>query len=242
VAHNLDTSGLNEVYNLFDLFIQYAICEGFGMPQIEAASCGVQIAAVDYSAMTEIVEKLNGIKIPLARVFREMETNANRVYPDIDATARIIYDYIVNTSNDDKAKQSTNIRHKCSDIYSWDNCFKVWDECFDSIDINSKLSWDTKEIHPTYHTSVNVPENLNPAQFVQFIMTNVINEPQMFKTAMAQNLIKDLAGMLVARNNMIQSIDFNHALQALNQVLNDKLAYENMRLNEKLLNKEDYLG
>jgi len=242
VAHNLDTNGLNEVYNLFDLFIQYAICEGFGMPQVEAASCGVQIASVDYSAMTEIAEKLEGIKIPLARVFREMETNANRVYPDIDATTNIIYDYIVNTSEENKQKQSANIREKCSSIYSWDNCFKVWDECFDSIDITNKMLWNTPTAHPTNHASITVPENLNPAQFVEYIIANVINEPKLVKTAMSQNLIRDLSSILVARNNMIQSIDYNHALQVLNQLLNEKMNYEHMRVNESSIPKEDFLG
>jgi glycosyltransferase involved in cell wall biosynthesis len=242
VAHNLDTSSLNHIYNLFDLFIQYAICEGFGMPQIEAASCGVQIASVDYSAMTEIVEKLDGIKIPLARIFREMETNANRVYPDIDATTQIMYDYIVNTDEHTKRQQSLNIRNRCSDIYSWDNCFKVWDECFEMIDINQKLDWKTTTRNITNHASMSVPQNLNPSQFVEYIVKNIINEPSMVKTAVAQNLIKDLSSMLIARNNMIQSVDYNYALQVLNQLLNDKLHYENMRLSEQSMTREDYLG
>jgi hypothetical protein len=212
------------------------------MPQVEAASCGVQIASVDYSAMTEIAEKLDGIKIPLARVFREMETNANRVYPDIDATTNIIYDYIVNTSEENKKRQSANIREKCSSIYSWDNCFKVWDECFDSIDIKNKMSWNTPTAHPTNHTSVTVPDNLNPAQFVEYIIANIINEPKLVKTAMSQNLIRDMGSILVARNNMIQSIDHNHALQVLNQLLNEKMNYEHMRVNESSIPREDFLG
>jgi hypothetical protein len=192
--------------------------------------------------MTEIAEKLEGIKIPLARVFREMETNANRVYPDIDATTNIIYDYIVNTSEENKQKQSANIREKCSSIYSWDNCFKVWDECFDSIDITNKMPWNTPTPHPTNHASITVPENLNPAQFVEYIIANVINEPKLVKTAMSQNLIRDLSSILVARNNMIQSIDYNHALQVLNQLLNEKMNYEHMRVNESSIPKEDFLG
>jgi glycosyltransferase involved in cell wall biosynthesis len=87
-AAGISTAKLNEIYNLFDIYVQYAICEGFGMPQIEAAACGVPIASVDYSAMTEIIENLNGIKIPVQRMFRELETNADRAYPDIDATAK----------------------------------------------------------------------------------------------------------------------------------------------------------
>jgi hypothetical protein len=59
---------------------------------------------------------------------------------------------------------------------------------------------------------------------------------------MSQNLIRDLSSILVARNNMIQSIDHNHALQVLNQLLNEKMHYEHMRINENSIQKEDFLG
>ena len=107
------TKELNEIYNLFDLFIQYAICEGFGMPQVEAAACGLQIASVDYSAMTEITENVDGFKIPPKTLFREMETNADRAFPDNDITSEIMYDYMNkynNLSDENKIMHSTSIR------------------------------------------------------------------------------------------------------------------------------------
>jgi hypothetical protein len=55
---------LAEVMNLFDVYVQYANSEGFGMPQVEAAACGVPVMAVDYSAMSDVVRKLAGIPDP----------------------------------------------------------------------------------------------------------------------------------------------------------------------------------
>lgn len=241
VVNSVDPEELNKIYNLFDFFIQYAICEGFGMPQIEAASCGVPFASVDYSAMTEIAEKLGGFKIPLSRVFREMETNADRVYPDINETVIILYNYFVNSDENYKKSLGLSIREKCSNIYTWDNCFKIWDEAFDTIDITKKEPWDSINIHPTYQDTVKVPDNLNPAQFVEFVCKNILNEENLHKTAYIQNIIREVTSAVVAKNNMVQNINFEHAIQSLNMYLQNKIYAEQMRINRDKINKEDFL-
>jgi glycosyltransferase involved in cell wall biosynthesis len=241
VVNNVESSALNLIYNLFDFFIQYAICEGFGMPQVEAASCAIPFASVDYSAMTEIAEKLGGQKIQLSRVFREMETNADRVYPDIDYTVDILYNFFVKTDDEYKKSLGSSIREKCSQIYNWDNCFKVWDEVFDSIDCSRKDSWNNPIPHPTYHEGTHVPPDLNPYQFVELICNKIINEPDLMKTASVQNIIKDITSVVVAKNNMVQSVNFNYALDNLNTHLQNKINAETMRVNYKNLSKEDYL-
>jgi len=63
VSDGIEHKDLINIYNLMDLYIQYAICEGFGMPQVEAAACGVPIASIDYSAMEDIVLSTDGFPI-----------------------------------------------------------------------------------------------------------------------------------------------------------------------------------
>lgn len=240
VSNPASTQQLNTIYNFFDIFLQYAICEGFGMPQVEAASCGVPIASVDYSAMTEVADKLGGIKIPVKKLFREMETNANRAYPDNDFAVDLLYKYFVNTNQDFKDKWGEDTREKCLSVYTWDNVYKVWDECFDSININDKLSWDSPP-SPTNHQSIKVPSNLNPRDFIQYICHTVINEPNLMSTAFAQTLIKDMQDRLISRNGMTHTIDYNQAVKMLEGILNNKIALETMRTNPHLQTTEDYL-
>lgn len=215
-------------------------CEGFGMPTIEAASCGIPIASVDYSAMTEIAENLGGIKIPVKKLFREMETNANRAYPDNDFVVDLLYKYFVNTDQNFKNKWGAETRQKCCDIYTWDNVYKVWDEVFDSVDINSKVSWDAP-ISPTNHESIKVPPHLNPREFIEYICYTVINDPSLINTAFIQTLIKDMQARLISRNGMTHTIDYNQAVKMLEGVLNNKIALEIMRTNPHLQTEEDYL-
>jgi glycosyltransferase involved in cell wall biosynthesis len=73
---------LSYIYNLFDIYVQYASSEAWGCPLTEAASCGVTICAVDYSAMSDIVEKLGGIPIKVLALEPEIETGCLRAIPD----------------------------------------------------------------------------------------------------------------------------------------------------------------
>jgi glycosyltransferase involved in cell wall biosynthesis len=57
VNNPISEEELASIYNLFDLYIQYANSEGFGMPQLEAAQCGALVASVDYSAMSSVDKK-----------------------------------------------------------------------------------------------------------------------------------------------------------------------------------------
>lgn len=239
--YSVSTDQLNEIYNAFDIFVQYAICEGFGMPQVEAAACGVPIASVDYSAMTEIVENLGGIKIPVIRLFREMETNADRAYPDIDATTKILYDFFTSHTKETWQNYSDSTRSKCLDTYTWDHVYRVWEECFDSINIHSKPKWTDKVNNDTFHNSVKVPPNLSSKDFVKYIINEVIAEPDMIKTAHCQSLIRDLSSALIAKNGSITSMDKNAVVQNLEAHLNNKIVCEQMRSSAKNIAKEDFI-
>ena len=47
---------------MFDVYVQTAGAEGFGMPILEAMACGTPVIAPDYSAMSELVKDVG---IPL---------------------------------------------------------------------------------------------------------------------------------------------------------------------------------
>lgn len=142
VSNSLDDSALGKVMSAFDTYIQYAICEGFGMPQIEAAFCGVPVVTVNYSAMEDVINKLEATPIKIGSKFRELETGANRVYPDIDDTVEKLYKIVHIPSN-----VSINIGkdqlEKARKHYSWDDVAKVWSEYLDTINVqNCETKWD----------------------------------------------------------------------------------------------------
>ena len=54
---------LAQIMNMFDIYVQYANSEGFGLPQVEAAACGVPVMSTDYSAMESVIRQLDVIPV-----------------------------------------------------------------------------------------------------------------------------------------------------------------------------------
>jgi glycosyltransferase involved in cell wall biosynthesis len=142
VGSGLDIEDLVKVYNSFDLYVQYAICEGFGMPQVEAAGCGVPVAATNYSAMEDVVKNTKGFPIKIDKMYREMETNADRAYPSNEHLSKIMLNFF---SKDDsyRKKKSSQARQGVLDRYNWDETASVWERYIDSYTaVGSQSKWD----------------------------------------------------------------------------------------------------
>lgn len=237
------TEMLVTIYNIFDFFIQYAICEGFGMPQVEAASCGIPIASVYYSAMEEIVDNLKGYRIPVQRLFRELETGANRAYPDINKTIDILYDFFVNKTDEQKINMSNETRKLCEKYYTWDGVYNVWDECFQSVDLSTKMDWDAEnDFSKTNHQNVSVPQNLSPTDFIEHIVLNIINEPYLLNTCQIKTLIKHFSSGFFPGKGSISAYSYQDIAKILENILNNKIFFEDLRKNQNKIANEDYLN
>ena len=175
VSFGVSVEGLAKIYNLFDIYVQYAICEGFGMPQVEAAACGIPVAATDYSAMRDVVRATHGYPIPVQTFFREMETNAERAYPDNNALAQILLKFFAQ-SEADRVQQSVNVRNHTIKRYCWDDTVKVWEKYLDTYQPSELQGhWDASPlIHPI---PASIPPNLSNEEFVHWLYHDLLHEP-----------------------------------------------------------------
>ncbi len=152
------------VYNLMDLYVQYSCAEGFGMPLVEAASCGVPICAVDYSAMTDIVNKLEGYPIKVQRYTYEVETNRKFALPDNKSFVDICINHF---------KKPYPIRNvigkKTRDLvfknYNYENTFKKIKSVFDSIPFSS--TWNNSASYIEIPNEFN--EDISNVEFINKI-------------------------------------------------------------------------
>lgn len=62
ISGMLPPSYLNDIYAVSDVFLHTSHGEGFGIPLVEAQTCGVPVIATDFSAMSELV--FAGWKVP----------------------------------------------------------------------------------------------------------------------------------------------------------------------------------
>jgi glycosyltransferase involved in cell wall biosynthesis len=184
----ISREGLASVINLFDVYVQYANSEGFGMPLVEAASCGVPVMAVDYSAMSDVVRKLQGIPINVQRYYRESETHCWRALPDNDHfVAELTYflglPSAVRQANGMQARQAV-LRH-----YTYERTASIWETHLDGLEVRDDL-WSAPA---RIHTPVTaVPANLSNDALVQWGIIHVAGRPELLHSYMALRMVRDL--------------------------------------------------
>ena len=190
VQNGVEYDFLSEIFNTFDLYIQYANSEGFGMPQVEAAACGVPVASVDYSAMSSVVRKLEGYPIKPQALYNELETGCNRAVPNNDAAAKVIYDFF-NLSEEERKEKSKQTRSAFEKHYQWDATAKMWSDYFDSVEIRPRE--ETWLSPPRIHKFPrDVPEHLDTRQLAQWLIVNVLGEPERLNSYFESRLMRDL--------------------------------------------------
>ena len=177
---------LADVYNCFDIYVQYAVCEGWGMPVVEAASCGVPVAAVDYSAMSDVCSKLGGYLIPVQNYFRESATQFIRAYPNDNALANILSQFFNLPSTLRNLKGQEMLRNVKQ--FNWDKAAYLWMHYYDSqptID-----NWDCPP--DIFQSATEIPNNLSPPDLVRWSYLNVLGQVNDMYSYDALRHIKDL--------------------------------------------------
>ena len=231
VSVGLDDNELKTVYNLFDCYVQYAICEGFGIPPVEAAACGVPVVTVDHGAMAEIGKNLNSKITNVGTVFRELETNADRVLPD----DKHLYEHIEKEYLEQKErgwlgnlKNIEENRNTLVQHYSWDKTAETYERIFDSIELTGlQGKWDSPHLPISEDTNINVSENNRES--VGRIISDIVQSPYLLRTAMVQAIIQNLDNGFVMEGGNIKNYDFAEAGKLLDQIYNAKKTWEGVR-------------
>lgn len=188
VKRGVNPERLAQIYNMFDLYVQYANCEGFGIPMVEAAACGVPVMATDYSAMHDVVRKVGGFPIDVKMMYCEMETGCNRAYPDQDHFVKILTDFFSMPTAMRQVK-SMEARVNYVKNYGWDKTASKWSEVFDSLPLKD---WSVPpRIHqPSQPT--NEIMTLNNSEYAKWLIVHVLGEPEKLNSYLYTRLVRDL--------------------------------------------------
>ena len=191
-AHNaVPEEWLGKIMNCFDLYVQYSICEGFGMPQVEAASCGVPIISMDFSAMSSVIKNLEGIPVK-TREFREMETHTFRALPDNE-------DFVHKLKNFFKLPKSLRLKmghdtyNRCLKNYTWDETAKKWERAIDNVELKDiNETWLSKpSIHPI-PKDIPDPASLSANEFVSWCIIHILNKPERLNTLEHMKMLRNV--------------------------------------------------
>lgn len=190
VQKGVDTRALSEIVNLFDLYIQYANSEGFGLPQVEAAACGVFVMSVDYSAMSSVVRNLEGEPLKLKTKYLELETGCYRAMPDNNYTCEKMLEFF-SLSDDEIKRKGAICRKNFVDKYQWDATAEKWESLFDALP-RRRLEDTWKSTPEIFQPVDKIPVGLNNKEYVRWLIINVLGDEKMLNSYMESRMIRDL--------------------------------------------------
>lgn len=207
---------LGNIIGLFDVYVQYATAEGFGVPCVEAASCGIPLMVVDYSAMEDFKETLGAIPIKVERKFCESsESCVWRALPDNQDFIKKLTEFLRKPSVL-REKQGTKTKQLCDKNYSWEATTAVWEKCFEEAPYAEY--WNSPANFHRCKLPDDSTKRLTNGDFVKWVLTHTAGRPDLINSSIYLRLLRDL--------NMGTVIDGNPGLTSSQDLaINNGVSY-----------------
>tara|TARA_R100000808_G_scaffold2804_3_gene10532 strand:- start:57072 stop:58712 length:1641 start_codon:yes stop_codon:yes gene_type:complete len=189
VQKGVDTEDLAQIVNLFDLYVQYANSEGFGLPQVEAAACGVFVMSVDYSAMSSVVRNLEGEPLKLITKYLELETGCYRAIPDNDYACQKMVEFF-NLPDEEIARKGAVCRKNFVEKYQWDASAQKWEEHFDAVYRPPEDKWNSPP--EIFQPATQMPTNMDNKDLARWLIVNVLGDETRLDSYMESRMVRDL--------------------------------------------------
>jgi len=246
-SHHVPRKILADIMNLFDIYVQYSTCEGFGMPCLEAKSVGLPVMATNYSAMTDHINSPGGIKIDVGRFFYEsiQQTEQKRALPDNNSFCTQL-DKFLKMNKRQRQELSKKIREyvvepvevEGSDVKlprcGWDRTAAIWHNIITTCDIKDRdKTWFNKKpnIHQPPHNLQSIDHNaMNNTEFIRWCVKNILGKPELMYSYFTNDLIHSLnCGFTISMNGK-QPIDRNSIMNHFLSMVENKNRSEMKRL------------
>lgn len=236
VERGISDADLAQVYNLMDVYVHTCTNEGFGMPIVEAAACGVAVAATDYSAPEDILNKLNGDKIKPAALSKEVETGTDKAYLSPESIIEIFTKY-TNLPNELVWRKGYETRRLFERHYeSWETTVSKWENYFLSKPLRpfSETWMSAPRVHQYPHQ---IPQFGNAYDASIWLITDVLGQRDMLYSYFHAKLIRDLS--LGIRRNQIGNEYFHEypMVQMSHDNFNIEAAYDAIKGRRDFINQ-----
>ncbi len=199
--YGLSREGVAKVLSMADAYVQYSICEGFGMPIAEAKACGVPSFGVDYSATAEQVNVPGSQPIEVEKFFYESvtETEQKRALPNNQDAVKKLFKFFT-LPDLEKKRWSELSRKDASENHTFERSTKIFESLFDNMDIlDRSKTWDSHEASLAPNKQA-PSEFRSPAELVDWCIDNILGKPELKQTYWRSDLIKSLnVGFLVIK-------------------------------------------
>jgi len=132
-----DDSMMCEIYNCFDVLTQCSYGEGFGIPMVEAQSCGIPVIGSKCSAITEVIGD-GGILVDRGVVKCVPDTNSWQFIADPMAVSEKYELLWRNSQLRGELSEKARIN---AQKYDWKIWSPVWNRTFEKVSMRGKHCW-----------------------------------------------------------------------------------------------------
>lgn len=242
VSNSIDSSILAKIIGMFDVYVQYSICEGFGMPQIEAAACGVPVVTVNYSAMEDVINKVQASPVDIGCYFKELETSAIRVYPN-EASLVTQLSKLVNQPEGLRKQTGFKIRQLTEKHYDWNHTIEKWISYLDSINIEKYTESWASAPNMLNKIDMTLMSNASDAYEAMYSIKRSILDPLGLHLSDYWLLkqIQNVQNGFYNQGAELKPFNINNLIDILNSMIHAHNQAELGRTNSHLLTTEDYI-
>lgn len=181
---------LAQIYNSFDVYTQYANSEGFGMPQLEAAQCGVPVISINYSAMQSVIKNIGALPIEPLTFYTECETGCQRAVPD-NAKAIDVLTHLYDMPDKDLQALGHEMRVKTLQHYNWDSTAKIWSDYFSHTPTRD-ISQTWRSPSQKFTPDTTIPTGISTKDKINFLFERVLGRPDWIGGYLWKRTLKDV--------------------------------------------------
>lgn len=216
---------LNGIFNVFDVYLQYASCEGAGMPVAEAAACALPTMVIDATAMKDYKNTINSFPIPPSHMFCEPGIQAERACPNNETCVKEII-RLSNQPLEITRREGYRNLELVKKEYCWDRAVNKW---LKAIDECPASDWETSESLIGYPSLSD-----NPTQMFKELSS-------VLPTFTALDLTERYINQDAKGSPFIGKKTHKEISSMLNTWININNKLEKVRTGQELLADEDYL-
>jgi glycosyltransferase involved in cell wall biosynthesis len=237
VNYMIGQEQLNEVYNLFDVYVQYVNCEAIGMPIVEAAGAGIPVMGIDYSGVGDAVRRLNGIPLQYHCLTRDIRVNADRAVPNNQHLVHELLTFF-------KRPRQINLRNGikthelCKQNFNWEKYTDIWMEAIDNYQpVGLQGKW-----HANFsYQPQQINENQSIASYTSDMLTLGLQEHYFKNNILFDSLVKNAENGMVSTGNGVTIVDKNQIKNTIVNIINNKIQLEHIRTAKAGLPNEDFM-
>ncbi len=179
---------LPEIYNLFDVYVQFASNEGCGIPVLEAAACGLPTIVTNYSAMTDFAKRLGSYPISAKHMHMLADMGTERAVPDPDQLAHTLLK-VLSLPDGIRETMGRSSREGVTKDFNYDHSVVIWKQVIDSLPYS-----DTWSSPARLHTASPVPTDVfdDTESFIDYLFSGVLGRPELRSSYESVRVTRDL--------------------------------------------------